>query len=140
MMRRTPMKRGTKPLARRKPMSQGTSPIKRRRPRKRPDRAFADACFGQPCYLLVPGVECAARNTVVPCHSNSQADGKGMGIKAKDERTVPGCMHCHYEIDQGKRLTKEERRDVWLRAYARWQPVRDVIMEVVSDDRALPLP
>lgn len=82
-------------------------------------------CRGQRCYLAIPG---CCRNdlaSVVPCHSNQLVHGKGKGIKALDKFTVPGCRHCHAELDQGMRFTKEEKFAIWDAAYARWEPVRE---------------
>lgn len=129
MMRRTPLKRGIKQLSRSTPLK-AKAPMRRRyKPQaSRPNREYALACYGEPCYLRVPGVQCANRDTVVPCHSNQSQHGKGLGLKADDEKTVPGCMHCHHEIDQGRRLSREERFAIWDRAYARWAPQRVVKM------------
>lgn len=99
---------------------------------QRENREYALQCYGQRCYLRVPGIVCAAADTVVPCHSNQQRHGKGMGHKADDRFTVPGCMHCHHELDQGHRLTKEQRRDIWERAFAEWAPNRAFIMGLSS--------
>lgn len=58
--------------------------------------------------------------TVVAAHSNWREHGnKGMGIKADDSAVAALCHRCHYEIDQGLRLSRSERRDVWLNAHAR---------------------
>jgi len=37
-------------------------------------------------------------------------EGKGMGIKVDDCLTAAICPTCHTEIDQGKNMTREERR------------------------------
>jgi hypothetical protein len=47
--------------------------------------------------------------TVVAAHSNQLKDGKGRGLKASDYRIASLCYTCHTEIDQGKRLNKAER-------------------------------
>lgn len=125
MMRRTPMKRGTKPLKAKKPW----------RPRyksqsKRPNREFAAACYGEQCYLRVPG---GCEGPVVPCHSNQQIHGKGMGLKADDYYTVPGCRRCHHEIDQGKELSKDGRRAVWDKSFEAWLPRRGAKMNEQGD-------
>lgn len=123
MMRRAPMKRSAKPMARGQALKP-KAPMKRRykAAAARQNREYALACYGEPCYLrLVP---CARRETVVPCHSNQQKHGKGTGHKADDLYTVPGCLHCHHELDQGSRLSKDERREAWDGAYARWISVR----------------
>lgn len=40
-----------------------------------------------------------------------QNQGKGMGIKVDDCLTAALCVPCHTEIDQGKSMSKEERRE-----------------------------
>lgn len=39
--------------------------------------------------------------TVVPAHSNQQAHGKGMGLKAGDWSVIPLCAKCHAWLDAG---------------------------------------
>ncbi|WP_254601823.1 nuclease domain-containing protein [Cupriavidus taiwanensis] len=104
------------------------SPFKKKRPKRRPmaERRYALACRGEPCYLLIPGAPEHRLDTVVDCHSNQLKHGKGGAIKAQDLYTVPGCAWCHHQIDQGNRLTKEERRAYWDDAYRRWVPVRAI--------------
>jgi hypothetical protein len=65
----------------------------------------------------------------LPCqccgHPDSQAahsnwwGGKGKGIKASDEFSASLCLKCHWEIDQGNKLTKVERKQKWLSAHRR---------------------
>jgi hypothetical protein len=55
--------------------------------------------------------------TVVAAHSNQQRDGKGMGIKAHDYRIAALCYRCHADLDQGGKMSKEERRNVWEEAH-----------------------
>ncbi|MFJ5469423.1 hypothetical protein [Pectobacterium carotovorum] len=43
-------------------------------------------------------------------------EGKGIGIKVDDCATAAICVHCHTEIDNGKDLTREERRQMMDRA------------------------
>lgn len=52
-------------------------------------------------------------------HSNQLIHGKGRGIKASDEFTAALCLKCHYELDQGKNLTKEQRTEMWDLAHIR---------------------
>jgi hypothetical protein len=140
--RSTPMKRG-KPLARtgfkrKKPgafkaqLDRNTQTLVRKAAmktqRKRVTVAdgakYLAACRGEPCYL---NVKCArsdwADPTVVPCHDNRLSAGKGMGLKASHERTLPGCMLCHQWLDQGSAPREEKfaRFDV---GFARWKPRR----------------
>lgn len=86
-------------------------------------------CHGRECYLQIPGVCRNDSTTVVPAHSNQLKHGKGKGIKADDEKTVPACFWCHYELDQGSHLSKIERRDIWDAGYARWVPDRERIIQ-----------
>lgn len=51
-----------------------------------------------------------------PAHRN---EGKGYGIKQHDSLVAALCRRCHDLLDQGSRLSREERRAFWNRAYAR---------------------
>ena len=53
----------------------------------------------------------------VACHSNQLRDGKGKSIKAHDFRIAAGCPAAHYEIDQGKAFSREERIEQWEAAH-----------------------
>lgn len=55
--------------------------------------------------------------TVVAAHSNQLRDGKGRGIKAHDYRIASLCFNCHYEIDQGKNLNKQQKIELWEEAH-----------------------
>ena len=55
--------------------------------------------------------------TVVAAHSNQLRDGKGRGIKAHDYRIAAMCYRCHAAIDQGAKLSKEERLQAWEEAH-----------------------
>lgn len=122
-MKKSPLQRGT-------PMRQGgqlkrTGPIKAKR-KSRPKIDGIDylaLCRGQECYLRLAPM-CASPETVVPCHSNQNRDGKGMGIKAADDKTVPGCHACHHLLDQGAKHTREEKHAAWDKAFARWKEDR----------------
>ena len=59
---------------------------------------------------------CGSGQMVQAAHTN-WGHGKGRGIKADDNLTAALCLKCHYEIDQGKNLTKEERQEKWLKAH-----------------------
>jgi hypothetical protein len=51
--------------------------------------------------------------TVVAAHSNQLRDGKGRGLKAHDYRISALCFGCHAELDQGQKLNKSERIEMW---------------------------
>lgn len=59
---------------------------------------------------------CGSGHMVQAAHSN-WGGGKGRGIKADDNLTAALCLRCHYEIDQGKDLSKQERIGIWQRAH-----------------------
>jgi hypothetical protein len=105
---------------------------KSRKPTVAEGSKYLDACRGEPCFLRMRGC-LGGGETVVPCHSNQARHGKGMGIKAKHEFTVPGCRACHAFIDQGS-ATREYKFDVWDRAYAEWEPVRSRKMNLELEE------
>jgi hypothetical protein len=55
--------------------------------------------------------------TVVAAHSNQLRDGKGRGLKAHDHRIAAMCFVCHSNLDQGNKLSKEERVEMWEDAH-----------------------
>jgi hypothetical protein len=55
--------------------------------------------------------------TIVAAHSNQLRDGKGRGIKASDYRIASLCYTCHSELDQGTKLSKMERVELWEEAH-----------------------
>ncbi len=65
-----------------------------------------------------PCMMCGTQDgTVVAAHSNQLRDGKGRSIKAHDYRIAALCYRCHAEIDQGAKMTKEERLEAWESAH-----------------------
>lgn len=104
-MKRSPMKPGTSTLKAKAPMSRGTTRsstkpaakgLKSRGPRMTPIRR---AARGQDCTIEIPGICNHKPETVVLCHSNQLADGKGMGLKAPDTEAAFGCSACHDVLD-----------------------------------------
>jgi hypothetical protein len=61
---------------------------------------------------------CGDEHMVQAAHTN-WGGGKGRGIKADDNLVAALCLKCHYEIDQGKNLSRDERKDLWERAHKR---------------------
>jgi hypothetical protein len=55
--------------------------------------------------------------TVVAAHSNQLRDGKGRGLKAHDYRIAALCFRCHAELDQGAKMSKAERVDMFETAH-----------------------
>lgn len=52
-------------------------------------------------------VRCGRQGQTQAAHRN---EGKGMGSKVDDSLTAALCGPCHSEIDQGGKLTRDERR------------------------------
>ena len=72
---------------------------------------------------------CGSGQMVQAAHTN-WGGGKGRGIKADDNLVAALCLKCHYEIDQGAHLSKDERKEMWQKAHIatvealgdRWPP------------------
>jgi hypothetical protein len=62
-------------------------------------------------------MHCGAHGSTQAAHSNQSAHGKGRGIKASDTHTAALCATCHRELDQGHRLSKAERIEMWTTAW-----------------------
>ena len=72
-----------------------------------------------------------ADGTVVAAHSNQLRDGKGRGIKAHDYRIAALCFGCHADLDQGAKLSKAERVEMWEEAHRKsigWLFENDLIV------------
>jgi hypothetical protein len=78
------------------------------------NRKLLDILRQSPCQV------CGREDgTVVAAHSNQLRDGKGRGIKAHDYRVASMCFGCHAELDQGTKLSKAERIEMWDEAHRR---------------------
>lgn len=64
-----------------------------------------------PCQI------CGLEGSTQAAHSNQLRDGKGRGLKAHDYRVAALCFGHHTEIDQGAKLTKEQRIELWDEAH-----------------------
>ena len=62
---------------------------------------------------------CGIEGQTQAAHSNWAEHGKGRSIKASDEFVAALCQICHIELDQGSKLSKEQRRQLWDEAYER---------------------
>jgi hypothetical protein len=86
------------------------------------DQTLLDMQQGRPCkFLAVSGCATNYGDTTVACHEN---EGKGMGIKAPDNRFVGGCYWCHTWYDQGASPRAEKRRAfavAYERQIAEWR-------------------
>ena len=71
------------------------------------DRRWFEAVASLECCVL------CGRNGVQVAHRNY---GKGMGLKVPACETAPLCPECHYTIDSGRDLSRDERRALMDRA------------------------
>ncbi len=60
---------------------------------------------------------CGLEGSTQAAHSNQLKHGKGRSLRASDEYTAALCIRCHFILDQGSKLTKEERVDMWEKAH-----------------------
>lgn len=66
----------------------------------------------------LPCQVCGTENQTQAAHSNwAELGGKAKSLKASDEYTAALCLGCHYAIDQGKDLSREERQKLWQKAH-----------------------
>lgn len=59
---------------------------------------------------------CGSGEMVQAAHTN-WGGGKGRGIKADDNLVAALCQKCHWEVDQGVKLTKQQRQEMWQAAH-----------------------
>jgi len=82
-------------------------------------RRLLDAARGQSCQIRIPGICNGNSETVVAAHSNQLMHGKGLGIKAHDCFAAWACSSCHAEIDQGSKLSRQEKHEYWQAGFER---------------------
>ena len=85
------------------------------------NRKLLDCAYSFPCLLRLPC--CEGGDAGEPAHSNQDKHGKGGAMKAHDCYHVPGCRACHRELDQGRTMTRDEKRAVWERAFWEYLPM-----------------
>lgn len=100
-------------------------------------RALLDLAEGKRCLLLVAeGCRGADGQTTVACHQNQ---GKGMGLKQSDAKSVWGCGPCHQWLDQSG-APRAEKRHAFDVAYQRqlieWRMIADNYSESQKAQKA----
>lgn len=75
------------------------------------NKAFLRAVASLPCQL------CGKEGETQAAHANWTEYGKGMAIKAHDCYSAALCVTCHSNIDQGSKLTYQERKELWEAAW-----------------------
>ena len=63
------------------------------------------------CTLRLPGICNYDPATTVWCHSNRGKDGKGMGLKSRDDNGAYGCSACHSVYDRQRPRPKNMTLD-----------------------------
>jgi len=66
---------------------------------------------------ILPCQNCGLEGSTQASHSNQLRDGRGVGHKTSDAMLAALCHPCHYEIDYGKDLSREEKKEIWDAAY-----------------------
>ena len=86
------------------------------------DRRLLDIAHEAPCMLLLAGVPGCGENKSVPCHSDMQRHGRGVGCKSHDALAVPGCPACHafFTREHLGRVGYEEAWRLALEHYVLW--------------------
>ena len=60
---------------------------------------ITESARGRECQIRIPGVCNHDTTTVVWCHANGSAAGKGIGMKSPDLLGAYGCFNCHSVVD-----------------------------------------
>ena len=61
---------------------------------------ITESARGQECQIRLPGICSGNPETVVWCHANGLASGRGIGLKANDLTGAYGCDACHDVYDR----------------------------------------
>lgn len=83
---------------------------------------------GRSCQFQIAGVCQGRTETCVWVHSDSLADGKGMGIKAHDEAGAIGCFECHHWLHTSH-APRVEKQFAFKVAQARTRRLLDSLKE-----------
>jgi hypothetical protein len=65
----------------------------------------------------LPCMICGLSGSTQASHSNQSRDGRGMCHKSSDACLAALCFHCHYDIDYGTKLSRQEKIELWDMAY-----------------------
>lgn len=83
-------------------------------------RAYVRCEALREAFRKIPCQHCGADDGTVCCaHANWSAYGKGLGIKASDDRAASLCSVCHHQLDQGFLWSRDEKRAIWELAHRR---------------------
>ena len=65
----------------------------------------------------LPCQNCGLEGSTQASHSNQLKDGRGIGHKTSDAMLAALCNSCHYQIDYGKDLGREQKQEIWNAAH-----------------------
>ena len=65
----------------------------------------------------LPCQNCGLEGYTQASHSNQLKDGRGIGHKTSDAMLAALCNSCHYQIDYGKDLGREQKQEIWNAAH-----------------------
>lgn len=82
--------------------------------------ALRQACRSLPCQHC--GI---SDSSVCGAHSNWAVHGKGKSIRASDQYIAAMCVGCHYALDQGPHMSRQERFEMWDAAH------RNTVVELI---------
>lgn len=77
----------------------------------------------------LPCVRCGNPDSQA-AHSNSAKHGKGRGIKASDQFTIPLCHSCHSQFDQYKLGNREQSEAM----FEKWLVKTELMMNLKDQD------
>ena len=69
--------------------------------------AIRKSARGEQCQIRIPGVCNGNPETVVLCHANGSAAGKGIGQKSHDLISAYGCSACHDVYDRREKQWRD---------------------------------
>ena len=84
--------------------------------------AITKSARGQDCQIRLPFVCTQNPETVMWCHANGLASGKGIGKKSHDALGAYGCIACHDALEGRKHydhLTRDEIKLAFHEAHQR---------------------
>ncbi len=91
---------------------------------------ITESARGEQCQIRIPFVCNRLNDTVVFCHGNGSAAGKGIGMKSPDYLGAYGCSSCHDVVDhrvappaQVRHLTRDDIRLMFAEGIFRTQRI-----------------
>ncbi|MDO4440555.1 MAG: hypothetical protein Q4B81_00040 [Moraxella sp.] len=79
----------------------------------------------------MPCIRCHAPPPSQACHANWGQFGKGMGIKASDDYTIPLCLSCHQWLDQYHEMSREKAKAWFLE---KWDLVNKIMSQRLGEN------